>query len=86
MARHRVEFSLKATLVKCKLLSAGKYSFNCSVLRTVGCIVCRLQRTEVFHCLHTRCICLWVSKLFFRTMPDKMSLERCAQSAWIQQE
>ena len=86
MARQRVEFSLKATLVKYKFLSAGKYSFNCSVLRILGCIVCKLQRTAVFQCLHTRCICLWVSMLFFRTMPDKISLERCVQSACTQEE
>lgn len=81
VARQRVEFCLKATLVRCRCLSAGKYNFNCSVLRILGCIVCVLQRTEVFHCLQTRCICLWVPKVFFRTMPDKMSLDRCAQSA-----
>lgn len=81
VARQRVAFCLKATLVKCRCLTAGKYSFSCSVLRALGCIVCMLHRTEVFHCRQTRCMCLWVSMPFLRTMPDKISLERCCQSA-----
>ena len=76
VARQSVEFCTKAIFFKYRCRRAGKYSLSCSVLRIVGCKVCKLHRTEVVHCLQTRCICLWVTMLFLRTTADRTSLGR----------